>query len=141
MLLSEDVLMDEESMRTEMRRVAALPGGSPLSVSFYDRHRSELALTSARIIQREGSWREACTAAGVEANKASRAYGRTWSRDDLLDWVRRYLAEEEKPTYTRLSAWLRGQEGAPSANTIRNAFGGWSAVLEAASTGAPKGES
>lgn len=127
--------MGDESTTAEMRRVAALAGGSPLSVSFYDRHRGVDALTSARIIQREGSWRAACAAAGVEANKASRAsYSHRWRREDLLDWVRRYLAETDTPSYGRFSQWLGDQDDAPSANTIRNAFGGWSAALEAAAT-------
>lgn len=126
--------VDKKMPAAEMRRVAALPGGSPLSVSFYDRHRGDDALTSARIIQRRGSWREACAAAGVESNKPSRAsYRHRWSEKDLLDWVRRYLAEAEKPSYADFSGWLRDQQDAPSANTVRNTFGGWSAVLEAAS--------
>lgn len=117
----------------EMRRVARLPGGAPLSVSFYDRHRSDGTLTSARIIQREGSWSAACAVAGVESNKASRtSYRRKWSEEDLLDWVRRYLAEAEKPSYADFSRWLRDEVDAPSANTVRNTFGAWSAVLEAA---------
>lgn len=123
--------MDEAMVAAEMRRVAALPGGSPLSVAFYDRHRGEAALTSARIIQRQGSWREACAAAGVESNKASRSYRHKWSEEDLLVWVRRYLAEAEKPSYADFSRWLRDEVDAPSANTVRNTFGGWSAVLEA----------
>lgn len=53
--------------------------------------------------------------------------------EDLLDWVRRYLAEDEKPSYGRFSTWLREQQDAPSANTIRNTFGSWSAVLAAVS--------
>lgn len=125
--------MDKEMLAAEMRRVAGLPGGSPLSVSFYDRHRGNDALTSARIIQRLGSWREACAAAGVESNKASRSYRHRWSEGDLLDWGRRYLAEAERPSYADFSGWLRDQQDAPSANTVRNTFGGWSAVLEAAS--------
>ncbi|WP_338748603.1 hypothetical protein [Janibacter alittae] len=125
--------MGDETVMTEMRRVAGLPGGSPLSVTFYDGHRAEGALTSARIIQRHGTWREACAAAGVESNRASRSsYRRAWSEEDLVDWVRRYLIEEEQPSYGRFGAWLREQEGAPSANTVRNALGGWSAALEAA---------
>ena len=125
--------MNDEAVQTEMRRVAALSGGSPLSVAFYDKHRSDDALTSARIIQRLGSWREACAAAGVESNKPSRtAYRHKWSQEDLLDWVRRYRLECDKPSYSDFSRWLRDQAGAPSANTVRNTFGGWSAVLEAA---------
>lgn len=131
--------MDEDAVGIEMRRVAALPEGSPLSVAFYDKHRDHDALTSARIIQRLGSWREACAAAGVESNKPSRAsYRHTWSEEDLLDWVRRYLAESDKPSYADFSRWLREQQGAPSANTVRNSFGGWSAVLDVA---APPAES
>ena len=123
----------DDPVTTEMRRVAGLPGGSPLSVSFYDRHRAEGALTSARIIQRHGTWSEACTAAGVATNRASRtSYSRAWSEEDLLQWVRRYLAEACKPSYTDFSRWLREQDGAPSANTVRNTLGGWSAALEAA---------
>lgn len=122
-----------EQVVAEMRRVAALPDGSPLSVAFYDRHRGDGALTSARIIQRLGSWREACAAAGVASNAPSRtSYRHRWNEEDLLEWVRRYLAEADKPSYADFSRWLRGQPEAPSANTVRNTFGGWSAVREAA---------
>lgn len=132
--------MDERAVAAEMRRVAALPGGSPLSVSFYDTHRGDGALTSARIVQRLGSWREACSAAGVASNKPSRAtYRHKWSEDDLRDWVRRYLAEADKPSYADFSRWLRDQQGAPSANTVRNTFGGWSAVLDVAAPPAESG--
>lgn len=125
--------MDVEVIRAEMQRVAALPGGSPLSVAFYDKHRSDDALTSARIIQRVDSWREACAAAAVESNKASRtSYRRKWSEEELLDWVRRYLAESDRTSYADFSQWLRDQADSPSANTVRNTFGSWSAVLEAA---------
>ena len=131
-------VMGEQAVDAELRRVAGLTGGAPLSVKFYDEHRAAGALTAARIIQRSGSWRKACAAAGVETNKAARTYRRRWSREDLLGWVRDYLAADGQPSYGRLSTWLREQPDAPSANTIRNTFGTWTAVLEAAM--APAGE-
>ena len=125
--------MSDDEVIAEMRRVAALPQGSPLSGAFYDKHRGEGALTAARIIQRLGSWSAACAAAGVETNKASRtSYKHKWSEEDLIEWVRRYLTEAARPSYADFSRWLKDQSGAPSANTVRNSFGGWSAVLDAA---------
>lgn len=120
----------------EMRRVAALPGGSPLSTAFWDAHRRDNIPKAIRLMQRWGTWRTACEEAQVPANSPRRnEYARRWSRDELLDWVRLYLADAgSDATYADCSRWLRDrkQEGAPSASTLRNEFRAWSTMLSLA---------
>lgn len=114
----------------EMRRVAGLPGGTPLSAPFWDRHRSG-CLTGARLAQRHGSWTEACLAAGVEPRKSTRGeYWRRWTEQDLLRLLADYLGSGGRPSYAAFQRWLRGVKGAPSAQTVRNQLGGsWPDVL------------
>lgn len=123
----------------ELQRVAQLPGGAPLSVAFYDAHRGEDSLGSARLVQRFGSWREACGAAEVACHAAPRSYATAWTEDALLAWVRRFLDDgPASPSYAAFTAWLKDHraDGAPSAQTVRNRFGGWSAAVERAGRGA-----
>lgn len=118
-----------------LRRIAALPGGSPLTGAFYDKHRTGDDLSATRVIQRFGSWADACTAAGVKANAPSgRSGSAKWSEDDLLAWVRRYLDAEPAGTYAGLAAWLKEHkaDGAPSAQTLRNKLGTWREMADAA---------
>src|SRR5690625_1396647 len=131
----------DDDILVELRRVAALPGGTPLSGSFYDKHRRSGALSSVRIIQRFQSWTTACAAAGVTARQAPRAvYARKWSRTDLMTWVLRFI-DDVGPgaSYAAFSRWLREHkdEGAPSAQTVRNVVGTWTEILAAAAEHRP----
>ena len=113
----------------DLRRVAALPGGRPLSGPFYDKHRGE-GLTSARLVQIFGTWSKACEAAGVEASSAVRAnYTQGWSREDCLRWVLEYVRVTENPTFDGYGVWARGQDGAPSSGTVRLRCGKWIATV------------
>lgn len=125
----------DDALFTEMRRVAALPGGAPLTGPFYDAQRSPESVGSGRVIQRFGTWSEACRAAGVEVEKRTRVYRRGWSEDDLLTWARRYLQDAgPAPSYKDFQRWLREHkgEGAPSAATMRNRLGTWVTIVERA---------
>lgn len=126
----------DDAILSELRRVATLDGGTPLSVAFYDAHHADDAPTASRIIQRLGSWSAACARAGVSSRAPSRRYTTAWDEDALLAWVRRFLADDDTGTsYADLAAWLKERtgEGAPSAQTIRNKLGAWADVKRRAS--------
>lgn len=123
----------DEQVFAELRRIAALPGGTPLSSGFYEKNRGPGTLHQTRVLQRFETWRNVCALAGVEANQppAGRSYTRTWNRENLLDWVSKYVDTTEKPTYAGMDRWLRMQAGAPSAQTVRNYIGNWTVTLKA----------
>ena len=83
----------------------------------------------ARIVQLFGSWTAACTSVGVASGEALRRnYERTWTADDLLAFVERYLQD---PVYRGAShqfdvwrASVNGVEKVPSLGTVRNIVGG-----------------
>lgn len=127
--------MTDAELLAELRRVASLEGGAPLSIAFYDAHHDPAIPTASRIIQRFGAWSVAFERAGVPARAASRRYAASWDEAALLAWVRRFLDDEETGTsYADLAVWLkeRKAEGAPSAQTIRNKLGPWAEVKKRA---------
>ena len=83
----------------------------------------------ARIVQLFGSWTAACTSVGVASGEALRRnYERTWTAEDLLAFVERYLRD---PVYRGAShqfdvwrATVNGAEKVPSLGTVRNIVGG-----------------
>ena len=123
---------DEAEIVETLRRVAALPGGVPLSGPFYDAHRDG-GLTSTRLIQIYGTWTAACEKAGVQPPVAPRKdYSQRWSRDDCLQWVGKYLQSTDRPSFARFDAWAREQEGAPSSGTVRLRCGKCTETMRAA---------
>jgi hypothetical protein len=118
----------------EIRRVAALPDGVPLSSTFFDANRSAGFIGKVRIMQRFGTWSEACAAAGVESRVSFRPnYGRRWNRKQMLGWADQYLSETGAGgSYADFTAWLKARsgDGAPSSQTIRNYIGPWREVLD-----------
>ncbi len=92
----------------------------------------------ARIVQLFGSWTAACAEVGVASGEPLRKnYERTWSSDDLLGYVERFLRED---TYRGAShqfdvwrATVNGSEKVPSLGTVRNVVGGtWNDIRTAA---------
>jgi len=111
-------------------RAAAGDVGTPLSAAGYDQvwHAYD-GLSSARLIQRFGSWNAACTAAGLPTNAGRTAYRRSWSREQLLGAVAEYLRSEGATgSYTGYDAWSRQTAGAPSGQTVRNYLDGWASA-------------
>lgn len=128
----------EEAVLAEMRRVASLPGGTPLTSPFYDDQRVDGALKSVRIVQRFGTWHQACERAGLAVKERDRHYERTWSRAQLLDWVEAYVDDvgATRASYAGFDSWLRARkaQGAPSGQTVRNYLGRWTDILRAVAT-------
>ena len=120
----------------ELARVAEVHGGTPLAGGFYDEHRGDGSLSRVRIIQRFGTWCNACAQAGVATNKPVRSsYARRWTEQQLIDWAVAYVIEAgTRATYAGMTEWLRAKavQGAPSSQTIRNGIGGWLRTLERA---------
>ena len=83
----------------------------------------------ARIVQLFGSWTSACAQVGVTSGEPLRKnYERTWTRDELLVFVERFLRDN---TYRGAShqfdvwrATVNGSEKVPSLGTVRNIVGG-----------------
>ncbi|KQO38897.1 hypothetical protein ASF05_03180 [Aeromicrobium sp. Leaf245] len=84
-------------------------------------------LSIPRIHQRFGSWRDACERAGVEAGATSRAeYARRWSAEDMAETMADFLAATGgSVSVTAFDDWATALPDVPSAQTVRNCFGGW----------------
>jgi hypothetical protein len=102
--------------------------GEPLSADTYDSVYLEYGgPTSGRILQRFGTWNNACRAAGLETNHGRPNYSKRWTESDLVEAVAAYLQSPgNKGTYSGYDAWARLTPNAPSAQTVRNGLGPWS---------------
>lgn len=103
----------------------------PLSAGAYEellRSGEVSGPSAARIIQRYGNWSSACRLAGVEPTPPRRQhYQSKWTDDDLLGFVRDYLAAPgSSGTFYGYDDWRRGSTaGAPSAALLRTRLGSW----------------
>lgn len=92
----------------------------------------------ARIVQLFGSWTEACHSVGVSSGEPLRNnYERTWTKDDLLNFVERFLREPQfRGASHQFDVWratVNGSEKVPSLGTVRNIVGGtWSDIRTSA---------
>lgn len=106
-------------------RSAAAELGTPLSAARFDAAHGEPS--SARIVQRFGSWNSACEAAGLATRAARANYVRGWTQDTVLDAVAHYLGSADAAgSYAGYAAWASRTPGAPSGQTVRNYLGTWS---------------
>lgn len=102
---------------------AAAGEGQPLSTAAYDRHRGTAGGPSVTwIVRCFGSWRAACTAAGLPTHARS-ARTATWSDEELLAAVAGFLEASEADggpsSFAAYAAWAAKTEGAPSGATVR----------------------
>jgi hypothetical protein len=126
--------VDSDELLEGLRLAAELTDG-PLTGTAYDRIESMLGLQSrVRIVQRFGTWVSACELAGVTPGRAVRDnYRRSWTKEEMLDWVIAYLGDPRSPgTYAGYGAFARVTDGAPSATTLRNELGTWADIKSAA---------
>ena len=115
-------------------REAARICGEPLSHGTYDGVARQVAgPSSARIIQRFSSWREACSAAGVTTTATSRRYTPKWDGTSVAAAVAQYLSSTGSTgTCADYQAWAREGDGRPSGATVRNVLGRWNEAKTAA---------
>lgn len=119
----------DEQVLDDLRTAAAAWPDGRLSSRRYDRTKPDDAVSPARVLQRFGSWRAACEAAGVEPGGSGRStYARTFSEEDCWAAVRAYLADPDaKGSYADFTRWTM-THAAPSAQTVRNTLGSWNDV-------------
>ena len=90
--------------------------------------------SSIRIMQRYGTWIDACITAGVPVLRHERRSGapRQWTDDELVDWLARFVADPAGGrSVAEFDRWARSQRDAPSSQTVRNRLGGWNAARKA----------
>ena len=83
----------------------------------------------ARIVQLFGSWTAACNEVGVTSGEPLRTnYERTWTEDDLLNYVERFLRDNTfRGASHQFDQWrstVNHSEKVPSLGTVRNIVGG-----------------
>lgn len=116
---------DAELIRDLQR--AARVEGEPLTIPAYRRAATALRLASYDThAKRWGDWQSACKAAGVKCNPGTGRRADSYSREDAVAWVRRYIVDTGETTYTGYAGWARGGD-APSGETVRKF--GWRDVL------------
>lgn len=87
--------------------------------------------TSVRVLQVFGSWADAAERAGVPAGrKPNRTFTSAWSDEEILNDVRRYLADPStRGSFAGWDAWKKANAPrAPSGAMIRNRLGNWSEI-------------
>lgn len=135
---SEAIIATKERARAALQAAHLL--ATPLSHQAYTtlvREGRVKGPSVARIVQLFGSWTAACTEVGVTSGEPLRSnYERTWTSDDLLSHVERFLMD---PGYRGAShqfdVWrstITGEK-VPSLGTVRNVLGGsWNDIRCAA---------
>jgi hypothetical protein len=114
-----------------IRRIWAISNAA-VSVASYNNLKSKDDPSSALIIQRLGSWQQACQLAKIPVNQPSRNYQSRHSASEIIALASRYLASTDQPSYKSFSGWLKQQSAAPSAQTCRNVIGSWQQILQQA---------
>lgn len=110
-------------------REAERQAGSPLTVRAYESVRGSFGGASAPLVlQRFGTWREACEEAGVEPGRSVRRdYRRRWTEAEMIEAVAEYLEQDgARGSFADYERWARATDGIPSGQTIRTQFGTWS---------------
>lgn len=123
---------DESIM--ENLRTAAEECGQPLTIAAYNKFADGKGYpTNLTIMNRFGSWRAACEAAGVKANE-QRPRRRVFDRDDCIAALQQCSMASNGviPSYMRYVEWAKANKYAPSAPTVRNRLGSWKEALQAA---------
>lgn len=119
-----------DAVLDDLRHAAAKVGG-PMSWKAYDDHRPPGSLSGIRVLQRfGGSWKDACTAAGVEPGGQGRAvYERKHTEEQCWDAAAAYLADPDAVgSYADFARWCSDNREHPSAQTVRNRLGSWNEI-------------
>lgn len=137
LILTEKVverILTRGDVLESLRAAAAWYGTDTLTGPQYDEYHRVVgaAVGTVRVWQLFGTWSKALVAAGLTPHVRRRVYSRRWTTSDMVSWVVRYLADPaSRGTYAEYGEWAV-ERGGPSAQTIRNAFGSWTAAKSAA---------
>lgn len=118
----------------EALRAAAFIQGDPMTKVAYDEHVGASGGPSGVLVaKRFGTWKQACREAGLSVNSLPGNLNRRWGQGQLVDILLNYFnSESARGTYDDYSRWASEAPGRPSAPTVRNRFGSWTAAKRAA---------
>lgn len=119
---------------TESLRNAAIVQGEPMSKVAYDEYTAVFGGPSGVLVsKRFGTWKGACTAAGLDVNSLPGNRNRRWGQGQLVDVLLDYFNSAcARGSYDDYCRWARETTGMPSGPTVRNRFGSWTAAKRAA---------
>ena len=112
-----------------IRAFVAEHGKAPTVQEWRD---ARLSPSTKVIIRRHGTWNRALQAAGVAPRRRAR-----WERSQVIAALRTFHATHGRPPMR--DEWIRGDATHPSARTVANHFGTWTAAVAAALGGSAAG--
>jgi len=102
---------------------------TPLSYVSFDRIRKEHnidAPSAVRILQRFGTWTDACEQAGVKTGQTMRGkYQRNWTEEEMIQWLVTFMRQSTTSSYDAYNEWSKDKDGVPGGQTLRNSVGSW----------------
>lgn len=108
----------------------------PLSKVQYDellQMKEIVGPSSALMWRRFGSWTHACELAGVESNASHGNYQSTWTDDELVNYLVRFLMQSRSRSIQEYADWRSLQpDHVPSDQQMRIVFNGWSQAVRKA---------
>ena len=136
----------DEEVGVGLRRVSALrakrdgeQGLVRISGEYWNAHRDPAReLSAVRLVQRFGSWSEACRRAGLPVGKHDGRPGPPQRFDDqaCLAVAKEFLVDPTAGvSYAAFAAWMRARPDAPSAQTVRSRLGSWNQIRRLAAAG------
>lgn len=123
---------DEDIVRA--LREAAFIQGDPMSKVAYDEYVEAFGGPSGVLVaKRFGTWKKACQAAGLGVSTLPGNCNRRWGQGQLVDILLDYFnSTTARGTFDDYARWASQESGRPSAPTVRNRFGSWTAAKRAA---------
>ena len=127
---SEDEILD--ALRQAWQQISG--SADALSYAKYSELVSSKVIdgpTAVRVLQVFSSWADAVNKAGVPVGKKpNRNFTSAWTDEQILDDVRRYLADPStRGSFAGWDAWKKANAPqAPSGAMIRNRLGNWSDI-------------
>lgn len=128
-----ELLFSDVQLLDALRSAHETSGNGRISAVAYDALRAADGPTAATLVDRFGSWTEACAAASVAPHETRRVYEPTWQPDDVLRAVREYAEEcktaGRRPTALDYDKRWRAEHSAPSIGTVRKLYRSWRDAL------------
>ncbi|MEO6471924.1 MAG: sigma factor-like helix-turn-helix DNA-binding protein [Aeromicrobium sp.] len=118
----------------ETLRDASIVQGDPMSKMAYDEYVEAFGGPSGVLVsKRFGTWKGACIAAGLGVSALPGNRNRRWGQGQLVDVLIDYFnSTSARGTFDDYNRWAHEEIGRPSAPTVRNRFGSWTAAKRAA---------
>lgn len=128
------VTYTDEALLDSLRAASAAQDGRPLSTPDYRDYvtRTPGAPSHALYRLRFGSWRNACSTAGIAYNDVERVWASTFTDEDLQSAVDAFFGEHgAMGNTTQYIAWSEAQQPpVPKLATLRQRLGTWNSIRD-----------